>query len=110
MGDGLSRTEIEIALSRAQFDQLWPYTDGRRVDKTRYAVAVGPHMAELDIFSGDLKGLRLVEVEFTSVASSQRFVAPVWFGREVTADQRYKNKALAVHGSPGRRRRPRQQF
>jgi CYTH domain-containing protein len=100
-GEGLSRTEIEIELSRGQFDQLWPHTDGRRVGKTRYQVAVGKHTAELDRFEGDLTGLLLVEVEFSSVEDAWRFAPPDWFGVEVTEDSRYKNKQLAVYGVPG---------
>jgi CYTH domain-containing protein len=102
MGEGLSRTEIEIALSPDQFDQLWPYTDGRRVSKTRYTLPVGAHTAELDRFEGNLEGLVMVEVEFASVDDARAFAAPDWFGRDVTEDKRYKNKHLAVHGIPGR--------
>ena len=101
MGEGLSRTEIEISLSPDQFDQLWPYTDGRRVSKTRYTFPVGAHTAELDRFEGNLKGLLMVEVEFASVDDARAFAPPDWFGRDVTEDKRYKNKQLAVHGIPG---------
>lgn len=99
-GEGLSRTEIEIELSQNQFQQLWPYTDGRRVSKTRYRVKVGQHTAELDQFDDDLTGLFLVEVEFVSVDDARQFAPPDWFGIDVTEDRRYKNKHLAVHGIP----------
>lgn len=101
MGEGLSRTEIEIELSPDQFDQLWPYTVGRRVSKTRYTFPVGGHTAELDRFEGNLKDLLMVEVEFASVDAAGDFAPPDWFGRDVTEDKRYKNKHLAVHGIPG---------
>ncbi len=100
-GEGLSRTEIEIELSTDQFQQLWPYTDGRRVSKTRYTLSIGDHTAELDRFGGDLAGLLLVEVEFSSVDASRQFTPPDWFGADVTEDPRYKNKQLAVFGIPG---------
>lgn len=100
MGEGLSRTEIEIEIDVAQFEALWPHTDGRRVDKVRYKVPVGRHVAELDLFEGRLAGLRMVEVEFPSVAASQSFDPPAWFGVEVTEDKRYKNKWLAQNGIP----------
>ncbi len=99
-GEGLSRTEIEIEISADQFEKLWPYTDGRRVDKVRYKVPVGEYVAELDIFEGALAKLRMVEVEFPSVEASQAFVPPAWFGVEVTEDKRYKNKWLAENGLP----------
>jgi CYTH domain-containing protein len=44
----------------------------------------------------------LVEVEFASVEDSARFSPPEWFGPEVTEDERYKNRQLAVHGLPGK--------
>ena len=100
MGEGLSRTEIEIEIDVAQFEALWSHTDGRRVDKVRYKVPVGQYVAELDIFYGILAGLRMVEVEFPSVAASQNFNPPAWFGVEVTQDKRYKNKWLAQNGIP----------
>ena len=100
MGEGLSRTEIEIELSADQFNRLWPHTEGRRVSKTRYTLPVGDHTAELDRFEGNLKGLLLVEVEFTSVDAAKDFAPPDWFGRDVTEDKRYKNKHLAAHGIP----------
>ena len=99
-GTGLTRTEVEIKLSQDQFERMWPYTEGQRVNKTRYTLPVGDHTAELDLFEGDLDGLILVEVEFDSVEVSEGFVPPVWFGRDVTEDDRYKNKQLAVFGIP----------
>lgn len=102
MGLGLSRTEIEIELSRDQFTHLWPHTAGRRLSKTRYTVQVGGHTAELDRFDGRLAGLLLVEVEFASVETAGQFEPPAWFGDEVTTDDRYSNKNLAFYGIPGR--------
>jgi CYTH domain-containing protein len=102
MGEGLARTEIEMELTQDQFQQLWVHTRGRRVSKTRYTLPLGDHTAELDRFDGDLQGLVLVEVEFESVAASQQFDPPEWFGAEVTEDKCYKNNHLAVHGIPGK--------
>lgn len=100
MGEGLSRTEIEILLSESQFTDLWPHTHGRRVSKTRYQVPLGDFIAELDRFDGELSGMLMVEVEFPTVDASRQFTPPDWFGKEVTDDKRYKNKWLAAHGIP----------
>ena len=100
MGEGLSRTEIEIALAEDQFNGLWPHTSGCRVSKIRYTIPLGEFTAELDCFEGDLTGLEMVEVEFPSVEASRGFVPPTWFGIEVTEDKRYKNKWLAKNGIP----------
>ena len=101
-GGGLSRTEIEIELSAQQFDHLWPHTAGRRVVKTRYTLPLDGCIAEVDRFEGALDGLFVVEVEFPSEAASRAFAPPAWFGEEVTEDERYKNRCLAVHGKPER--------
>lgn len=56
-------------------------------------------IVELDIFDGWHKGLIVAEVEFTSPEHSDAFVAPGWFGREVTGDKSYANVNLAKKSS-----------
>lgn len=100
-GDGeLIRSEVEFPLEREQFDVLWPRTEGRRVEKTRYAVPYDGATIEVDVYHGALQGLVVAEVEFSSLQDAEQFVPPAWFGREVTSDKRYKNKNLAVEGLP----------
>jgi adenylate cyclase len=100
-GRGLVRREEEVDITRAQFDRLWPLTEGRRVEKTRYLIRLpNRHLIELDIYEGPLAGLTTAEVEFTSAAAAQRFVPPDWFGRDVTNDDAYKNRQLATAGLP----------
>jgi hypothetical protein len=41
-----------VELTRAQFDQLWPGTQGHRLTKTRYDVPLGKHIAEVDVYRG----------------------------------------------------------
>jgi CYTH domain-containing protein len=55
---------------------------------------------ELDVFRGTLCGLCLAEVEFPSNEAAGAFCPPNWFGEEVTDDERFKNKSLALHGRP----------
>ena len=45
-------------------------------------------------------GLPDVEVEFGSERDAAAFVPPPWFDREVTDDDRYANRSLAVNGRP----------
>ena len=98
---GRTRAEEEIELDGARFERLWPLTAGRRLVKDRHLLALpGDRTAELDVYIGALAGLRVVEVEFPSEEESDRFEIPDWFGREVTEDQRYRNRELAVHGLP----------
>ncbi len=99
-GEGLKRKEVEIELGEKEFNALWPLTEGKRVEKTRYEIPYGAHLIELDVYSGALEGLVVVEVEFGSEEESARFDPPDWFGSEVTGDVRYSNRSLAVHGRP----------
>ena len=102
-GMGIKRIEVEMALTRTQFDILWPLTAGKRIKKVRYELIEGKWTIELDVYRGRLKGLVIAEVEFESVTESARFVPPPWFGREVTDDARYKNANLAQRGLPDER-------
>jgi adenylate cyclase len=100
-GPGLVRVEEEIPIDERRFESLWPLTDGRRVVKTRHLVALGEGLtAEVDVYDGALAGLLTAEIEFPSEASSQAFAAPEWLGREVTGDERYANRTLALRGAP----------
>jgi adenylate cyclase len=96
---GLARVEEAVDLSEQQFESLWPLTEGRRLEKTRYVLPGG---IELDVYAGGLEGLVIAELEFESEADSRAFEPPPWLGTEVTEDPRYKNRALAVEGVPAR--------
>ncbi len=99
-GGGLSREESEIELDRDQFDALWPLTEGRRLTKRRHRIPHGELTIELDVYSGELEGLTVTEVEFESEAYAGTFVPPDWFGDDVTGDERYRNEVLATDGPP----------
>lgn len=101
IGAGLVFEEHEREISKEEFERAWPTTEGRRLEKTRTEVALGGGLvAEVDLFQGNLTGLRYVEVEFDDVESARAFVPPDWFGREVTDDLRYRNSSLARLGLP----------
>ena len=97
-GKGLVRGEQEWEI--ANFDALWPLTEGRRVLKTRYFIPLGELVAEVDVYEGDLDGLVTAEVEFPSEDAARAFEPPAWMGRDVTEDARYGNRVLAVEGIP----------
>jgi adenylate cyclase len=102
-GGGLSRTEVEVSISKEEAEALWPHTDGRRIHKTRHRVGgpeLGDHVADIDVYAGALAGLYTAEVEFDSEREASVFVPPEWFGREVTGEAKWSNAALARHGRP----------
>jgi len=90
-----------VEIERPVFDELWPETEGRRIEKFRREIKLDQGLtAEVDSYEGGLEGLITVEVEFDSVDAAQRFVAPEWFGRDVTGDKRWSNASLARDGLP----------
>ena len=93
--------EEELAIEPERFERLWPLTEGRRIEKTRYEIeADGGLTIELDVYAGALKGLVVAEVEFDSEDAADAFAPPPWLDREVTDDARYKNQRLACEGAP----------
>jgi CYTH domain-containing protein len=86
---GMTREEVELAIGRDDFDRLWTLTHGRRIEKTRTELPLDGRAP-----------LRVVEIEFASEEEANSYSVPPWFGREVTHDQRYKNRRLALDGLP----------
>lgn len=102
-GEGLSREEIEEEVTERVFDILWPATDGRRVEKTRYELtAPDGTVWEVDDYRGKLTGLYTAEVEMASEEADPQRPEKLQglICAEVTTDKRYKNKMLATHGLP----------
>lgn len=69
---------------------------GTAVSKVQKQQASEALIAELDFFHGKYEGLIYVEVEFPTKEAAEAFIAPAWFGREVTKDPRYSNAALSM--------------
>jgi CYTH domain-containing protein len=99
---GEVREEEEIELDDDEFERLWALTEGRRLVKTRFVIPHGELEAELDVYGGELAGLRVVEVEFADEDAARDFEPPAWFGAEVTGEEQFKNETLATKGLPGR--------
>ena len=69
--------------------------------KKRYLVPIdGGLTAEVDIYEGELEGLMTTEVEFPSLEEAENFVAPDWFGKDVSEEKAYKNTSLSLNGMP----------
>lgn len=100
-GTGLVREEVEYEISADEFAANWLDTVGARIEKVRYEIELpGGFIAELDVYSGDLAGNMVVEVEFNDVQSAEKFEPPEWFGDDVTDNDSYGNVNLAKHGWP----------
>ena len=93
---GLVRTEVDVEIDAAQFEALMSVAGARRLTKTRYFVDVSGHEASVDVYDGTLAGMVIAEVEFASESAANAFDAPAWFGRDVTDDAQYRNRALVL--------------
>jgi CYTH domain-containing protein len=99
-GSGISRDEAEVELDREAFERLWRLTEGRRLHKRRHVIPHGDLRIEVDVYEGELEGLVVAEIEFTSEDEARAFQPPDWIGDEVTGDERYLNETLATRGPP----------
>jgi CYTH domain-containing protein len=97
---GIALEEHEFAISREQFDALWPATHARRVEKRRFVIREKGHAYHIDLYAGRLAGLMTVEVEFETIDEALAFDRPGWFGREITKNECYRNAVLALQGLP----------
>jgi len=87
--------EINIPLTKDEFDKLWPLTQ-KSLQKTRYLIPLSNNLtAELDVFDGKLFGLSWVEVEFSSIEEMNNFQKPDWFGKDITQEDFAANSFIA---------------
>ena len=100
-GGMLEREEYNLPLNREAYLHLREKADGILISKRRYRIPLKNALtAELDVFSGPLDGLCMVEVEFPDRDSADRFTPPEWFGTEVTFDPRYHNSSMSQGNLP----------
>lgn len=90
------REEHNLPLTKEAYEHLKEKVDGRLISKTRHLIPTDNNLfIELDIFHGDLEPLMLAEVEFPDEKSANNFIAPEWFGEDVTFSSKYHNSNLS---------------
>ena len=95
-GSGLMvREEVNLPLTEASYRHLLAKADGNVIAKDRFFIPYRTHTIELDVFAPPFAPLVVAEVEFSTEAEALAFVAPEWFGEEVTHDPAYTNAALS---------------
>lgn len=103
-GKGQNREEVATPIMSRHFNQLRKVAVGT-VKKTRYEIPLSSwtikewneKIMELDVYEGDLEGLVIAEIEDPPPGVDQE-IPNEW--KEVTRDERYKNKWLATEGRP----------
>lgn len=91
------REEIEVDISKEEFDQLRFQVENHFLEKTRYTM---PHewlKIELDIYK-NLQWFKTAEIEFASKRDAKKFIVPEWFGEELTTMREANNAYIANHG------------
>ena len=98
-GGMMMRREENLPLNKTAYEHLVTKVDGRLIQKKRYMIPLDGDNSgltvELDVFEGDLAPLVLAEVEFPDEAAANTFVAPEWFGEDVTFCGLYHNSYLS---------------
>lgn len=98
-GGLMKRREENMPLNKTAYEHLVTKVDGILIQKKRYMIPLDGENAgltvELDVFEGDLAPLVLAEVEFPDEETANAFVAPKWFGEDVTFCGLYHNSYLS---------------
>ena len=96
-GSGLmAREEANLPLTEESYQHLIKKADGNIISKKRYLIPIRDSALtiELDVFAPPLAPLIMAEVEFPTLEEAESFVAPSWFGEEVTNNRRYHNSNM----------------
>lgn len=103
-GIGLTREENESETDAKSFKKTIKNAVAAPIKKTRFLFRLDGAACNVDIFHGVLEGLVTFEAEFVSEREAAEFSLPEFIAehivREVTEDERYKNKNLALFGLP----------
>ena len=94
---GLVREEIEVAITKDEFDQLRFQVENHFIEKTRYDIPYSGLIIQLDVYK-NLQGLKTAEVEFLSKRDAKKFIVPERFGEELTRMREASNGYIANHG------------
>lgn len=92
---GVTRSEFEYEIPLQDAQQLFEMYGDISIEKTRYEIALGKHIWEVDVFEGKNKGLIVAEIELET--EDEPFEKPSWIGQEVSHDTRYYNANLIEH-------------
>lgn len=86
--------EFEVPLAPEQGAALVAHTY-QSLDKVRHMVTEDGYLWEVDVYQGNLEGLTVAELENRQYAVFPPATLPMWVGKDVTMDFRYKNTCLA---------------
>jgi len=90
---GLSRTEFEYEIPKAEAEELLNQFSVSELIKVRYKILFKNKVWAIDEFLGDNLGLIVAEIEL--ISEQEQLEIPDWVAKEVTDDNKYYNSCLA---------------
>lgn len=103
-GSGLCRDEFEVVVSKDEFKDAYDKKISANILKDRYSFILDDLTYYVDIYKGSLGGLCILEIEFVELDKAEEFSLSDeisnFIQKDVTKDIRFKNKNLALYGSP----------
>lgn len=91
---GIKRDEFEYEIPIEDAHKMLTLCGDRVIQKSRFIFVHDGRKWELDIFSGNLDGLRIAEIELES--EDEVISLPDFIGKEVSDDPRYFNSNLIM--------------
>jgi adenylate cyclase len=91
-GKGIQREEIEYGISEGLYIQMIEAVQAVPLVKERITALWNGVTVEIDVYT-QLE-LAVLEVEFESLEEAESFVAPDWFGKDVSTERQYSNKTV----------------
>ncbi len=107
-GTGNKRIEEEAILTKPIYDELLKSLSPEKtlIKKTRHLLPYNDLTIEIDLYHNDhLEGLCTAEIEFETEIQNNNFIVPSWLNKEVTYDEKFKNKYL-IHQNPIEKNKP----
>ena len=93
-GDPLVRHEVERTVSKKEYESLVFFRKTPIINKLRMTLTIDSILMDFNKVESE-NPWYYVEIEFPSVEEARAFVAPGWFGDEVTTDPSYNMKNYA---------------
>jgi len=92
---GATRMEYEYEIPVAEAVELLDNFSKSELSKIRYEIPFKNKLWEVDVFSGDNKGLTVAEIELET--EDEFFDLPDWVSIEVTEEEKYYNSNLTIN-------------
>ncbi|MGG1552281.1 CYTH domain-containing protein [Paenibacillus ferrarius] len=93
-GHGMMREEVEYSITEPIYDQLLARSGLIPLEKIRTTLEADGHTYEIDEYKQI--DLMVVEVEFPDLSAAEAFTPPSWFGRELGAEEEFRNKTMWI--------------